>query len=175
MGTLVLGGCAAGGGAVEPVGSASSTPSGPVVSGLGSYSYDVAGASGVVTLPGTSDPAVAGAVALTKLPKPVYVTVAVDNRNGQADQVPSAVTVYTVTGTKVIYESAAKYLNAINTSKMSIEDGNKIIAAYNKINDPVTIGESRTVTMVGTEPLPGDIVRVTVADAYGDETEAAKK
>jgi len=103
------------------------------------------------------------------------VTVAVDNRNGQADQVPSAVTVYTVAGTKVIYESAAKYLNAIDTSKMSIEDGNKVIAAYNKINDPVTIGESRTVTMVGTEPLPGDIVRVTVADAYGDETEAAKK
>ena len=171
----MLAGCAGGGASNETAGAASNTPPGPVVTGLGTYSYEVGGATGKVTLPGTADPVVAGAVALVKAPTPVYVTVAVDNRSGSADQVPSAVSVYTVAGEKVVYESAAKYLNGIDDSKLSVADGNKIIAAYNKANDPVSIGESRTVTMAGTKPLPEDIVRVTVSDAYGDETDAAKK
>jgi hypothetical protein len=146
-----------------------------VVSGLGAYSYEARGAVGTVTLPGVADADVAGAVALAKAPKPVYVTIAVDNRKGEADQAPSEVAAYTVDGTKVVYQAASKYLGTLDDSKLSIEDGNKIIAAYNKALDPVTIGESRTVTMVGTKPLPADIVRVTVADAYGDEIEAVKK
>jgi len=135
----------------------------------------VGGAVGEVTLPGKPDAVLSEALTLAKAPEPVYVTVAVDNRNGTADQVPSAVTAYTVAGTKVVYVSASKHLDGLDTSKVSIPDDNKIIAAYNKLNDPVNIGESRTVTMVGTDPLPADIVRVTVSDAYGAEVEATKK
>jgi hypothetical protein len=122
-----------------------------------------------------ADTTVAGVVALAKAPKPVYVSVVVDNRKGAAEVMPAEVNAYTVSGSKVVYEAAYKYLNSVDDSKMSVEDGNKVIAAYNKVNDPVSIGETRTVTMVGTKPLPEDIVRVTVADAYGEETEAVKK
>jgi hypothetical protein len=146
-----------------------------VVTGLGTYTYEVGGAIGSITLPGTADAVVGGAVALAKAPKPVYVTVTVDNRAGEAEVMPAEVAAYTVSGERVVYEAAYKYLNTIDDSKMSVEDGNKIIAAYNKVNDPISVGESKTVTMVGTKPLPEDIVRVTVADAYGDETEAVKK
>jgi len=135
----------------------------------------VGGAAIEVALPGRADPVVAGVVALAKAPKPVYVSVVVDNRKGATDVMPAEVTAYTVAGTKVVYEAAYKYLNAVDDSKMSVEDGNKVIAAYNKVNNPVSIGETRTVTMVGIEPLPEGIVRVTVSDAYGDETQATKK
>jgi hypothetical protein len=145
-----------------------------VVSGPGEYSFEVGGASGVVSLPGKPDADVAGAVAVAKAPKPVYVSVAVDNRNGSADLMPGAVNAYTVDGTKVSYQAAYQYLNTLDDGSLPVEDGNKIIAAYNKVNDPVSIGESRTVTMVGTQPVPEDIVRVTVADAYGEEVQATK-
>ena len=176
VGALMLGGCAAGASATGggPV-AASSAPAGPVVTGLGVYAYEAGGALVKVTLPGTSDPVLSEALTLTGAPEPVYVTVAVDNRNGAADQAPTEVVAYTVAGTKVVYVSASKHLNGLDTSKLSIADDNKVIAAYNKLNDPVTIGESRTVTMVGTEPLPADIVRVTIADAYGAEVEATKE
>lgn len=176
VGTLVLSGCASG--SSEPVGAASSAseaPSGPVITGLGEYAYEASGAIGTVTLPGVAHADVAGAVALAKAPKPVYVSIALDNRKGEADQIPSEVAAYTVDGAKVVYLSADKYVDSLDDSALSVTDGNKLIAAYNKLNEPVSIGESRTVTMVGTDPLPEDIVRVTVADAYGDEIEATKK
>lgn len=173
VGVLVLAGCS---GAPEVVPeSAPSTPTGPVVTGLGVYSYEVSGALGVVTLPGTADVVLSDAVALANAPVPVYLSLAVDNRKGASPQWPAAVTAYTVAGSKVVYVAASKYLNGLDTSALSIPDDNKIVAAYNKLNDPVTVGESRTVTMVGTEPLPADIVRVTVSDAHGGEVEAVKK
>jgi hypothetical protein len=128
-----------------------------------------------VSLPGVADADVAGAVAIAKAPKPVYVSVAVDNRNGSADLMPGAVNAYTVDGTKVSHEAAYQYLNTLDDASLPVAEGNKIIAAYNKVNDPVSIGESRTVTMVGTVPVPEDIVRVTVADAYGEEVQATKR
>jgi hypothetical protein len=177
VGTLLLAGCAGGAPAAAPsaLSEAPSTPAGPVVTGPGTYAYEAGGALIEVTLPGVADTTVAGVVALAKAPKPVYVSVVVDNRKGAAEVMPSEVNAYTVSGSKVVYEAAYKYLNSVDDSKMSVEDGNKVIAAYNKVNDPVSIGETRTVTMVGTKPLPEDIVRVTVADSYGDETEATKK
>jgi hypothetical protein len=142
---------------------------------LGEYGFEVAGAIGSVTLPGEADSMVGEAIALAKAPAPVYVSVSVDNRQGTQDATLGEVNAYTVAGKKLTYKSADKYLDSLDTSALSIEDDNKIIAAYNKLNDPVSIGESKTVTVVGTEPLPEDIVRVTIADAYGDETEATKK
>jgi hypothetical protein len=126
-------------------------------------------------LPGAVDADVAGVVALAKAPKPVYVSVTVDNRKGADEVMPAEVSAYTVDGSKVVYEAARTYLNTIDDSKMSIEDGNKVIAVRNGLLDPVSVGETRIVTMVGTKPLPADIVRVTVADAYGEEIEAVKK
>jgi hypothetical protein len=177
VGTLLLAGCAGGAPDAAPSApsEAPSTPAGPVVTGPGTYAYEAGGASVEVTLPGVADTTVAGVVALAKAPKPVYVSVVVDNRKGAAAVMPSEVAAYTVSGSKVTYEAAYKYLDTLDDSKMSVEDGNKVIAAYNKVNDPVSVGETRTVTMVGTKPLPKDIVRVTVADAYGDETEATKR
>jgi len=154
---------------------AASTPTGPVVTGLGEYGFEVAGATGKVTLPGEAEPTVGEAIALAKAPEPIYVSVAVDNRQGTSDVLPVEVNVYTVAGNKVTYKSAEMFLKGLDTSALPIEDDNKIIAVINSVNDPVAIGESRDVTMVGTEPLPEDIVRVTVADAYGDETQATKK
>jgi hypothetical protein len=146
-----------------------------VVTGLGAYTFEVGGATGTITLPGVVDADVAGVVALAKAPKPVYVSVAVDNRKGAAEVMPAEVAAYTVSGEKVVYEAARTFLSSVDDSKMSVEDGNKVIAVRNKLLDPVTIGESRTVTMVGAKPLPEDIVKVTVSDAHGDEIEAAKK
>jgi hypothetical protein len=105
----------------------------------------------------------------------VYVSVAVDNRNGASDVMPGAVNAYTVDGAKVSYQAAYQYLGTLDDASLPVAEGNKIIAAYNKVNDPVSIGESRTVTMVGTQPVPEDIVRVTVADAYGEEVQATKR
>jgi len=173
VGVLALTGCSASSSSVEP--SAPVTSSGPAVSGPGEYVFEVGGASGVVSLPGTPDVDVAGAVAITGAPEPVYVSVAVDNRNGAAEVMPGAVNAYTVDGTKITYQAACQYLNTLDDASLPVEDGNKIIAAFNKVNDPVSVGESRTVTMVGTEVVPDDIVRVTVADAYGDEVQAAKR
>ena len=166
-------GCSAPSSSVEP--SAPVTSSGPAVSGPGEYAFEVGGASGVVSLPGTPDADVAGAVAVAGAPEPVYVSVVVDNRNGAAEVMPGAVNAYTVDGTKITYQAAYQYLNTLDDSSLPVEDGNKIIAAFNKVNDPVSVGESRTVTMVGTEAVPTDIVRVTVADAYGDEVQATKR
>lgn len=174
VGTLLLAGCASGGSG-EPVGAAPSAPSGPAVSGLGTYAYEVGGAIGTIAMPGAVDADVAEVVALAKAPKPVYVTVTVDNRKGANEVMPSEVSAYTVDGSKVVYEAARTYLNTIDDSKMSIADGNKVIAVRNGLLGPVSVGETRTVTMVGTTPLPVDIVRVTVSDAYGDEIEATKK
>ena len=172
---LALAGCSAGGSAVAPSEvPVSATPSGPVITGQGVYLATVGGASLEVSLPGAPDDVVAGAVAVAKAPKPVYVSVVVDNRNGDAQVMPDVVHVYTVDGAKVSYDAGYKYLNTLDDASLPVAEGNKIIAAFNKVNDPVSVGESRTVTMVGSEPLPDDIVTVTVADAYGEEVQATK-
>jgi len=175
VGMLLLAGCGAPSAAPSAPVEAPSTSVGPVVTGPGTYAYEVGGAVGTVALPGVVDADVAGVVALARAPKPVYVSVVVDNRKGAAEVMPAEVAAYTVDGSKVVYEAARTYLNTIDDSKMSIEDGNKVIAVRNKLLDPVSVGETRTVTMLGTKPIPEDIVKVTVSDAYGDETQATKK
>lgn len=173
VGVLALVGCSSSSSSVEPA--PVSSPVGPVVTGPGEYVFDLGGAVGVVSLPGTADVDVAGAVAVAGVPAPVYVSVSVDNRNGASPVMPGAVNAYTVDGTKVTYQAAYQYLGALDDASLPVEDGNKIIAAFNKVNDPVSVGESRTVTMVGNQPVPADVVRVAVADAYGDEVQAAKQ
>lgn len=156
--------------------SVSASASGPVVTGLGSYGFVVGGTSGVVSLPGTSDPRLSEALTIAGAgPAPVSVSVEVDNRQGAADVHVDAVSVYTADGGRFTYLSAHKFLDSVDITGLDTDAHNRVIAAYNVLNDPVRVGESRSVTMAGTDPLPADIVRVTVSDAYGDETQATKQ
>ncbi|RJU01986.1 hypothetical protein D6T65_05035 [Arthrobacter frigidicola] len=130
----------------------------------------------MVSLPGAADQQITDAAALVDVEGLTFATMELDNRNGEADLLPLEVNAYTVDGVEVQFMSAEMFLKGLNVDALETEQYNEMIDLTNSLNEPVSVGESRTVTFVSETPLPDDIVRVAVTpDSYAEPVEASFK
>jgi hypothetical protein len=134
----------------------------PVVMGPGEYTFEsLAGAKGVMQIPGKPDAEIEKLRALVKGPAVTYLTVHVDNRQGAANVNMYGVSVFTPEGEELKYTNADTYIDSLRPSDAPASVYNQFIEAGNKHMASAKPKSVKDFVLTGP-PVPEVITGVTV-------------